>query len=291
MIRRAVLPFAVVIAACLPADNRPPPAQVFVSAEASVATSDHFVTDDGWTIHFGRFVTALGNVDLDGIEDRDDGSCNGYSQTNYEWLFDFTVAPPSKVAVVYGLGACRLEYRFRGPGDDAVLGEGATAEDAAIMRARATNEFADNERTSLIVAGTASRGDEHKSFSWSFRRSFEIERCGEDGALTNVLDLDGGETHELRIEVRAEELFRARASDDAAFLFGPFAAADTDGSTVISMIELAASDVPPEMVPAEIDENGEPVPPPETLEELLYDFSLKRLTRIKDGGPCRVDER
>ena len=297
MIRRALLPFAALgvaaclPVACLPADSRPPPAQVFVSAEASVATRESFVTDDGWQIHVGKFTTALGNVDLDGVEDRDDGSCNGYSDTNYEWLFDFTVANPSKVAVVYGLGTCRVEYRFRGPGDDAVLGEGATEEDAAIMRTRVTNQFATDERTTLIARGTASRGDEHMVFAWDFQRSFEIERCGEDGALTNVLDLDGGEAHELRIEVRAEELFRARAADDGPLSFDLFAAADADGNAWITLQELAMVDAPADAAPAEVDENGEAIPPPESLADFLYRFSLPRVTRIQGGGPCRVEDR
>jgi hypothetical protein len=284
---------AVGLAACLPADSRPEPAQVFISAEASPKTNDTWTTNDGWVIKLDRFVTALGDVDLEGVEDRDDGSCNGYSDTNYEWLFDFAVAPPSKVAVVYGLGTCRVEYRFRGPGDDAVLGEGVTSHDAAAMRVRATDDFATDERASLVIQGGAATldGDVVKRFDWTFRRSYEIERCGKDGALVNVLELEGGASHEVRIEVRAEELFRRVASDEGTFEFDLYASADTDADGIVTLEELDQVEAPPDAAAEVVAMNEGEFPPPETLADLLYDFLLPRVTRIKDGPACRGDDR
>jgi hypothetical protein len=292
VIRRTLFLLAAAgVAACLPADSRPPPAQVFISGEASGFTNGPLLTGDGWTITLDRFVTALGDVDLDGVDDRDDGSCNGYSDTNYEWLFDFAVAPPSKVAVVYGLGTCRVEYRFRGPGENAVLGEGVTSQDAALMRVRATDDFATDERASLVVQGEAARGDEVKRFDWTFRRTYEIERCGEEGALTNVLELDGGASHELRIEVRAEELFRRVASDEGPFQFDLYASADADADGLVTLEELDQVDAPPDAATEVVEMNEGEFPPPETLADLLYDFLLPRVTRIKDGPACSSEDR
>jgi hypothetical protein len=52
-------------AACLPADNRPVPASILVTAQPSEATKHGFVTDDGWEVKFDRVLLALGDVDLD----------------------------------------------------------------------------------------------------------------------------------------------------------------------------------------------------------------------------------
>lgn len=290
MIRLGVLPvLALGVASCLPEDPRPPPAKVFVSAEASVATREGFVTDDGWTIHFRRALAALGSVDLAGVDDRSDSSCNDYSRTNYDWLIDFVVAKPSKIGIVYGLGTCRVQYRLRGPTDHIVLGEGATAEDAALMSTRASELF--ERPRSLLIEGIAQGEDRFIVFTFLFGRTVQSERCGEEGAPTGVLHLESGESHEVRIEVRAEEIFRARASDDAPFLFGPFAAG-IEGSGFIDFSTFAESEVPPEFMPDDlVDDRGQPVPPPKSLAALLYEFSVRRVTRIQGGGPCRVEPR
>lgn len=293
--------------ACLPGDERPPPGRVLVTAGSSDATRVGFTTDDGWTVRFDRFVTALGNIDLDGVNERRNGAdeaetCNDYSETNYEWLIDFVVADRGeKVGLVHGLGACTIEYRLRGPSSDTVLGAGATEEDLALMRIEERDAWTDlddeGEEISLLALGTATRGDEVVAIDWQFRKSFEIRRCAVDasgGDASRVELLEGVES-EITVEVRAEELFRAAAEDGAPLQFGWYAAADADGDGAVTLQELDAVPVPPEVLPIPEppgdDDDGDPPPEPESLGDYVVEVLLGRVSRVADAGPCRTEGR
>ncbi len=290
--------------ACLPGDERPEPGQILVTARPSEATKGGFTTEDGWTITFDRFLTALGNVDLDGLNDVPAGpdgeeTCSDYSQTNYEWLIDFAVAEKNKVGLVHGLGRCTMEYRLRGPSDDTVLGQGATESDITMMDMEGADEWVVGEETSLVVLGQATRGDEWKLFLWQFRSSYEVSRCvaedGEGDASSRVLE--GGDQVEIPLVVRGEELFRETADDAAPLLFDRLAAADLNGDGGVFLDELALVPMPPELLqvpePPGAEEGGDDdgFEQPETLGDLVYRVLLPRVTRVEGGGPCRTDLR
>ncbi|HTJ84593.1 MAG TPA: hypothetical protein VL400_22895, partial [Polyangiaceae bacterium] len=230
---------------CLPADTRPEPSTVHVTAVASDETANGFTTADGWSISFERFVTALGDVRLDDPEGSD-GVCNAYYETHYEWLFDFTKTGREKVGVVYGLGTCSISYRFRGPDTDAVLGAGATSDDLATMSVEASDAYADEARTTLVVRGTATRRDRRETFEWRFRRSYRVDQCPSATRehFASVLDLESGDTHDLGIAVRGQELFRLGLTDDAPLQFDLYAAADIDADGTVTLDELAAAEAP-----------------------------------------------
>lgn len=276
------------VSACLPGDNRPEPARVFVTAEPSEATRNGFSTSDGWTIRFDRFVAGLGDVDLDGPGGRDDTACNSYSEANYERLFDFAVLDRSKVAVVYGLGECSVEWRARGPSSDTVLGPGATQSDFELMTIRGSDSYATDDPATVVVRGSAQKAGVEKVFLWIFRRSYEVDKCAAasgDG-YASVFELQGGEEITLPLVVRGEELFRSAPNDEAPLVFDPFAQADADANGAVDLAELEAF---PISLSVEAPPDGQEQP--ETLADLVYDYSLPRISRVAGGGACEYELR
>jgi hypothetical protein len=298
----AVLAAAGVAISCLPGDERPTPGEILVTARPSDATASGFTTEDGWTITFERFLTGLGNVDLDGLNDRRGGNdgeetCSDYSQTNYEWLIDFAAAESrQKVGLVHGLGSCSVEYRVRGPSDDTVLGTGATESDLQVMDVEGADSWSSGEEVTLVVSATARKGDQTKLLLWFFRHSYEVSRCeAEDGGDASARTIEGGDALELPIEVRGEELFRETADDAAPLLFDRLAAADANADGAIDLEELALAPMPPELLPVP-EPPGEPDPEepfeqPESLGDLIYEVLLPRVTRIEGAGPCETELR
>jgi hypothetical protein len=279
---------------CLPADNRPVPASILVTAEPSDATKSGFVTDDGWEVKFDRVLLALGDVDLD--EDAEDsGSCASYSETHYEKLFDFVHVDREKVGLVHGLGDCSLEYRVRGPSDDTLLGSGATDADVSAMDLDGSDQIADSERVTLRVQGAFSKDGVSKRFDWSFRRSFEVSNCkAEDGTSLSILPLEGESEHTIRIEVRPEELFRIAPDDDAPFEALSLTQVDDDEDGEVTFSEmsvLAAMGVLDDWAVEGIAEEDLPDPVPITRLETMYEYSLPRITRIAGGAACEAEVR
>jgi hypothetical protein len=265
-----------------------------VEARASDALRDGFVTDDGWSVELERFVTALGGVDLDDPDDFQVDSCTSYSETNYEWLIDFAAASTEKVALVYGLGDCLVEWRFRGPSADTVLGAGAREEDLARMTLDGSDAYAEQRSTSLVVVGRARRGDVEKRFAWEFRRSFEVGECTRsDGTepSASLFELEGEGEASLLIEVRGEELFREIADDTAPLTFDAFALADRDEDgeiTLGELLQVPALAQPP--VDPELAED-DPIDAITTLRDVVYLRNLPRVTRVAGGGPCTTEVR
>lgn len=283
------------VATCLPADDRPVPGSVLVMAEPSEATKHGFTSSDDWEVKFDRVLLALGDVDLDDAVE-DSGLCTAYSETHYEKLFDFVQVEREKVGLVYGLGDCSMEYRFRGPGEDALLGSGASEADAREMEVRSSDAYSDGERISLRVQGSLSRDGVTKRFDWSFRRGFEVSGCTtEDGEALSAVSLEGEAEHTLIIEVRAEELFRRAGNDDALLMGGLVAVADENDDGEVDSAELQGS----LGVPAEVDtlplegvaEEDMPAERPENKLAFMYDHLLPRVTRMRGGAACEAEVR
>lgn len=282
---------AALAAGCLPGDTRPVPERVDATVEPGPGLTYGIETADGWTIAFDRFLLAAGNFDFE----EDDGTCNSYAEARYDRLFDFAaVKGRQKLGTAYGLGTCRTEFRLRAPSFDAILGPGTTADDVAMMRAEATDRFADDERMSVLAIGKATRGNESKRFEWVFRQSYEITDCKAlDGeGFVTTLTLTEGASSGLPIEVRPEELFRAKADDGAEFLFQPMADADADGDGAVTFDELSKA---PRPVVEDPDGGAGGSPdagsPGASLEGMVYKELLPRVLRISGGGSCEVDER
>lgn len=287
---------------CLPADTRPSPGSVYVTAAPSDETRNGFTTEDGWQITFDRFVTSVGSIDLDSDpnSDEDIETCSAYSEARYDRVFDFTaVDHPQKVGLVYGRGLCSVEYRFRAPSDDSLIGTGATAEDVQRMRLQQADAYTEDEeaRVSLIVVATATSGEETKRLQWTFRHQYELDRCVEPSSkdeYVSVHELADQKEVELTIQIRAQELFRTDNDDAAPTQFGVYADADADADGNVTMGELDEADVPFGRWEEDEQDEGfddEPREAPETLLEALYVWLLPRVSRIEGGGPCRAERR
>ncbi len=283
---------AVALASCLPGDERPEPGSVTVTVRSTSATRAPFETFDGWTVTIDRFVAGVGDVRLHDANDAEGqtepDTCNDYAETHYERLFDFVqVDGTEKVGLAYGLGSCNVEVRLQPPGNDPVIGPGATADDVDAMRLRGSDDYADDERTSLFVRGSATRDDRTLHFSWSFRRSFEIKGCTDvaDVDVVSLVDLAGGVARTLDFEVRAEELFRRSPSDLSALQFSLFAQADElgDGDGNVTFEELAEVEAPQFELIFE-DE----IAPADNMADLVYEQLYLRVLRVVDGGACEI---
>lgn len=297
--RAVALALAAIPGGCLPGDTRPVPESLYVTAEPSQALTQGVETPDGWRITFDRFVLGIGNVDFE----EDDAACTSYAEAHYERLFDFTVAGREKVGTIYGIGTCRVGFRLRGPSDDALLGPGATETDRAFMQVRATDRFGEDERASVLAIGSGTRGDEVKRFEWIFRRSYELTNCAsEAGGVATTVELTEAAASEIRLEVRAEELFRSIADDRADLWFQPIADADADADGMVTLDELSIAPRPA-VDAGEIGPQGGSSgtsggagsdmaeAPPQSLEDLIYKELLPRLVRVAGGGPCEFETR
>lgn len=276
---------------CLPADDRPEPGSVFVTVEPSQATKDGFTTSDGWVVTFDRFLTAVGDVNVHSAEG---GSCIDYNDPHYQWLIDFTVAGREKVALVYALGSCSVEFSVRPPSDDdTLLGPGGSEQDIVSMRVRASDDYSEDERIAVLVRGQAHRADVTKRFDWAFRHRYELTNCEHASGAGFVSDivLQGGEALELGIVMAGEELFRQLNEDDAPLGFDRMAVADADGDGNVTLTELAAVGAPPELdieeLKSELPAEAAPAEDePPSMADLVYGLLLPRIGRFAGGGAC-----
>lgn len=291
----------VALSACLASDERETPGLVTMTVEPSVATRDGFDTSDGWRVTFQRFVSAAGSVTLDtpdapGSTRDDPESCVDYTNARYDRLFDFAHTERADLGLAYGLGACSARWRLKSPSTDSLVQPGASEEDLTFMRTKGTDKWEDDARVSVWVVGEATKAGVTKRFEWVFRRGDRVSGCtgaGGQGFVDEVtLQADGN--HALRGVVRGEELFRSAIDPTAPLVFEPFAGADADGDGNVTLDELDAVtvdvEVPPALTEVEPPQGpGEPVDPPKTLADLLYEWQVRRLGTFAGAGDCSLE--
>lgn len=280
----AVVAVAALSAGCLPSDTRPVPGELLVEVEESAVARSGFTTDDGWTLRFDRFVTALGGL---GVGEGDD--CIDYSLSFYDRLFDFTVAERSKLHLHYGLGTCELRYRLGSPSDDVILMGGVTDADRQRMRdprldelfggALQEEESESEGGVGLWVVGAGVKDGVEVRFNWEIRTEVALNRCfvAEDVPLS--VTLGEGATLVQSAEVRPRELFRRSPSRTAPFEFAPFASADADGDGAITLDELAAVPVDPEPIADDLADEVPSAPNGAQVVLFLGELNLERLLR------------
>jgi hypothetical protein len=271
-------------AGCLPDDNRPTPGSVQVNVEGSEELLEPVASADGWTITVERLLVGLGTVELHGT------GCTIYDQAYYSRLFDFAVPlpPPHKLALVYGLGDCTLEFRMRAPHPNAVLGPGVQQADIDAMRIELYTDYDDEpQRASVWVRGRATREDVEKQFEWEFRRRYNFKECppGPEGQPGSALPIAAGDALEQTVVVDGSELFRVGTAEDEQLEFEPFSLADADGDGEITLDELAEASAPAVMPAAEgaADLQGM------TLAEHLYDNLVPQMVSLAGAGKCNVE--
>jgi len=233
-----------VVAGCLPGDLRPEPGELLIEAEASDDVREGFVTDDGWTLRFDRFVTTLAGLGLG--DDVFDQNCIDYSSSAYGRLFDFSVADTSKLNLHYGLGNCTLRYRIGSPRENTLLTPGTTEADRELMRLPRDDDglFVRGgdgsvlEGVGLLLEGSAIRDGDRKDFRWLIRQNQAITRCFDAERNPFKVRLGSGDTEVRRARIRPRELFRLFWEPDEPIVFAHFAASDADGDGVVTLEEM-----------------------------------------------------
>lgn len=282
---------AVIFWGCLPGDIRPEPGRVYVTAEASSATTEGFSTDDGWTIRFDKLLVGLGNVDLEG------DACNDYSSGGYDRLYNFTLPGAQKLGDVYGLAGCEIQFRLRSPSSDSILQNGVTAADREFMRFVNVLEPLPMDgpppRTAVYARGMATRNAEKKRFDWKFVARYTLTDCANvvDGKKNTFFQLKAGDDFRPVIQFHGEDLFREGIAADAARRFDLLAAADMNADGDITLEELVSVPAP---VLEEMDggvadagsaDGGAAIPL--GWSGFMTTELLPRMVHF-DGNPCRI---
>jgi hypothetical protein len=204
------------------------------------------------------------------------------------------VTTPQKVGLVFGIGYCSIEFRFRAPSASTLVGAGGSTQALLLMLLSASDAMVDDQRAAVVVSGTAEKAGITKRFDWVFRSGYELEKCpaASGEGYTSVLTLQGGEAVSRTVLMQGEELFR-RAPDDAApLVFEPYAEADRDKNGTITFAELEAE---PVTFHSEDDwslpEDALEQRRPDNLLALLYRHLLPRIARMQGSGPCLAELR
>jgi hypothetical protein len=233
--------------ACLPNDTRPTPTTLNVTVSGSALVDDGIPAtsvDDGWSIAFDRVLVDIGNSSVNG------GDCTDYAETDYRRLYDASVVAPQKLSLIYGLGTCNFNFGIRNPDNTStILMQGVTDDEYTTMGTPVQDAdrytLHDVSGVSLWVRGSATNGSTTKTFDWSFRiRRVRIHDCRAPDGTYFSLDMPGGDTLSLDIEIHPEVLFQDRLDWTTARLrFAPFAQADDkfgNADGVITLDELNA---------------------------------------------------
>lgn len=284
--------FALAATGCLPDDTRPRPAELLVTATASealqrgVATAE---TRDGFALEFEPLLASLGHVSMEGDD------CTGYSDPDYERILLLQGPEPQKVGLVFALGRCDLDFELSGVSRDAVLGEGVSEADRALMMTPASDGYGATGGLTMRVRGRATRGGEEKRFDWAYRKRIDYATCGRmvSGRRVDGLELRGGESVTVDLTAHAEGLFQDQLDPATAALgFEPMAAADRDEDGTVTLAELDAVPLAAIQGPGHYDDVGAPAEPGEegpSLADYLYAGLFPRVVRFGGDGTCETE--
>ncbi len=224
---------------CLPDDTRPEPGSVLTTMTGSEAARNSVVTEDGWTLTFGRALLNVGPMQL-GDECQKYAE---YSEPGYDRILDVTRDGAQKVSIMFGLGRCDIDFATTPPSGDAVRGAGVTEADKAALRTPGSDRFVTNDGVVLHLEGAGERAGRRVSFAWDIRQRLFFKKCvvSVKGMEQAGLDLRGGTDLEVDLLAEVEALFRDDVARDGARLrFDPFASADARGDRdgVVTLDEL-----------------------------------------------------
>jgi hypothetical protein len=287
MVRRIALPIFVMIGvvhgltACLPADARPPPAEIRLVGAAGDDPGGT-VTSDGWTITVQRLLVGIGDASLG-------PPCTRYSESNYLRLLDGTRAGDQKISTLYGLGRCDFEFQVVWPNDTTLLGEGLTDTDLVRMltTVSAPGDDIGQAGVGVEIAAFATKDSITKHIAWSFRQATSYNSCRAAGTNPQPVEWKSGDEAILRVSLSATSIFAADTGDDAPLAFGPIAAADDqfgdhDGEVTLDEIDAISL--------TEARHYGRyrvsPSSSVRTLRDYIYLQTLANVARIGEGITC-----
>ncbi|MCK6536511.1 MAG: hypothetical protein L6Q84_26365 [Polyangiaceae bacterium] len=210
--------------ACLPAETRPPPGELTLTATADPAVLAPIATADGWSVSFDRILMSIGFLTLGKSDD-----CDSYAGANYGRLLDFGRSEPQRVGAVYAIGRCDVGFALAEPPPNTVLGAGVSAADLSFMREKGSDKYASDRAISFFVAGTAARSGKTKTFHFALRRALVYEECRAPDGQAPTVALGSDESVAFDLRVRAQALLQDDLDDQVAKLaFDPFARADDE---------------------------------------------------------------
>ena len=236
---------------CLPDDERPPPGELLVVAEASEATRDGVVASDGARYTFDVAALTLGTYVIE------DERCASYAFTYYDWLVDYTEPGPHKIGLLFGLGDCQAGYDTFAPDEVTVPGVGADAALAETM-----------EDANLYVEGRAELAGEQMAFRFRVYWPGALTACRteEGSSVPIVTRRESGDRRELALTIRFEEVVSVVA-------FEQLLLSDLDGDGVVTEPEL------------NIISPGTTV-----IGEGLYAPAISQVVTARDGWFCPTTE-
>lgn len=272
------------VANCLPQDTRPVPGTALILAVPDDDLSAGISTVDGWQITFDKFLVHLGYSSIEG------DNCIGYADPDYGRVLDMTAAGPQRVGVLYGIGHCDFDFELRSPHDDSLLGAGVTAEDRALMRTPGDDPYAKDAGMSIHIVGVATRGDEEKRFTWSYRYRYDYGPCKSltpDGWYEGV-DFVEAQEFPIEITIHGGTLFQDKLELGGPLRFDAFASADTsygDDDGYVTLEEL--QQVPlTDIATEEAYADGTW----ESLLDYMYLGLFKRVVRYERDGKCEEEQ-
>jgi hypothetical protein len=286
----AALALSAALASCLPGDERPAPGALFVATAPNTSTTGAFTTDDGWTVRYDRFVTAVGDVLM---EHAAGNACIDYADDPrddaYNRLIDWTRPERRLVGLGYGLGRCNVTFALRPPDEDTVLEAGTHEADVARMGTRINRGdiISEIQQGAVVLAvGRAQKGAVEKRFDLILHGSAYLRDCPAlDGdELQSLVDLRAGSSVAINLEAHGDELFRAAPLVHEPPRFEPFAAADRDGNGIVTSAELDAVEPPYSGSVSNTNQWYSHL-------VMIQDALLQRMVRMSGAGPCAEGNR
>jgi hypothetical protein len=278
---------AALVGACLPGETRPPPGDLTVTVVGSQAAQKGAVTRtaDGWELRFDRDLVSLRGRPLLG------DACNHYDDTGYGRLFDPSVPAPQSFALLHGVGTCLFVFNLEPPSTTSILMGEVTAEQKDRMMTGASDRYVERGGASMMVGGSATKGEVVKRFSWAFREpSAVVGECGTgESVYEQPRELVSGESQGLTLEVHPETLFANSLVPGTDLHFQPFADADlgpTDGEVTIDELAFV------QLRDAQVTVGRKDVTGTEawhSLADFVYFGLFPRVVRRSDASWCRVN--
>jgi hypothetical protein len=231
---RLALPTLVVASACLGACTSAAPLSVTTWGEEFIEQglpAEEF--EDGWAVTFSKFLVVYTAVQVK------DAAGTEVSTFSAPAVFD--LVQPGPVTVI-DLGEVTAQ-RFDDVGAVVAPAAGAVAGSAAAADVALMNDGG----LSVHVVGSATKGADTATFSWSFDTATRYANCETEGEGEGIV-VRAGEDNAMQLTVHGDHLFYDDlAADDAVLRFDAIFAADGQDGTAadndISQAELDAVDL------------------------------------------------
>jgi hypothetical protein len=282
--------------ACLPADTRPPPATVALQVSPNDASQKGVTTTDGWSITIERFLVDIGDASVG-------DACISYSDAGYQRLLDATRSEDQKLALLFGLGQCDMDFRISGPASDTILGTGVSETDALLQGLKGTDKYIQQESgISIGLRATAKRGTSVERIDWSFRQRIRFRNCETplDGKPTQPLDFQSNANLAYHIVLHPEVLLQDDDKDRTAVLrFDAIASADAmsgnaDGEVTLDELDKVSLDAARQAGPYGVDQVDPAIVDPstiKTLEDYIYLALLPKIPQFREPVVCSPNVR